>query len=254
MTEIVTLTLGAALKEAGISNCRILPPKIEMGDVTRVLSDKRDCYYTVNKDSCSCPQFNSKNQRPCDHQKLIYASQLSIDSTIQRPDDLVLPIQQLPIKEEPHNKISWEEEEERLKIGIDFRRLRDESAERRSKQEACNYARWAEGLRIGREERPMQQVVLAEVKDINEIYSNGVALMKQNKYNEATMCFKRVVEMEYEIINSYYKEGCRRKGVKIAYNQAQIPDHKSEDGYESCKDLDDYNSWKYQCQEDLESG
>ena len=78
-TKIVTLTIEAALKEAGFSDCINLPQTIFMEGFVRILSEKRDCYYTVTPDDCSCIDFVSGKKRPCKHQLIVPFDDYHID-------------------------------------------------------------------------------------------------------------------------------------------------------------------------------
>lgn len=71
MIKCVTVTIKDALTEVGINIGSSLPYVIEVKNsdnerIFRVLSEKKDCYFTVANNDCSC-----NKEMPCIHQQVV---------------------------------------------------------------------------------------------------------------------------------------------------------------------------------------
>jgi hypothetical protein len=71
MIKLTTVPIGEALIDVGINYGASLPHVIEIKNldyeqIFRVLSEKKDCYFTVANNDCSCNQ-----EKPCIHQQVV---------------------------------------------------------------------------------------------------------------------------------------------------------------------------------------
>lgn len=162
----VTLTISEAFREGGIPTdfSDFLPFVIcklrSNGEVKYVLSEKKDCYYTVTLHGCSCDQFAS-GLYPCPHQIRAWAWVGDVGKLAKQKE--------LQEKEEERSKREKEVKE----------RLKEEEPEK-------NY------LKIKQEEKRSMQERLEREKEIQERWKRERENFTQERQKELNKIHERL--------------------------------------------------------------